>query len=185
MKIYTKTGDGGSTSTLSGERVAKANPLIEAVGSLDELSTALGFLSSLLSPSKTELKQNIARHQGNLLVVGTMLGISGHDDLKKQYPSLSETEVTVLEKDIDDWQQVLPALKNFIIPGGTQASAWAHHTRSICRRMERQIVRAGQNEDVSPLVIKYSNRLSDWLFVLARILNEGQEMKWSKGKILN
>ena len=183
MKIYTKTGDAGDTITLSGDRVAKANPLIEAIGSLDEFSTALGFLASLLSKEQKDLQEKIALIQGNLLVMGTMLGISGRPEKANNYPALHNDEVVRLEKDIDKWQKDLPALTNFILPGGNQAGAWAHHARSICRRMERQIVRAGQNEFVNPLVIKYSNRLSDWLFVLARKLNAGKELKWSKGKI--
>jgi cob(I)alamin adenosyltransferase len=185
MKIYTKTGDSGSTMMLSGERVFKADPLIEAIGSLDELNTALGYLASLLSSEETEIIERIAQQQGNLLVLGTMLGISGHQELAEKYPTLNVEEINKLENDIDTWQKSLPELNNFILPGGKPVGAWAHHCRSICRRMERQIVRAGKDVTIDVLVIKYANRLSDWLFVLARKLNVGKELKWSKGKILH
>jgi cob(I)alamin adenosyltransferase len=185
MKIYTKTGDRGNTSTLSGKRVAKSDALVEAIGSVDELNTALGVLSSLLASTQPALQVVVSQRQGEMLILGTMLGVSGQSELAQNYPSLTEADIATLEKDIDTWQQELPELTNFIIPGGTQAAAWAHHTRSICRRTERQIVLAGLIEEINPLVIKYSNRLSDWLFILARKLNDGKELKWSKGKILS
>jgi len=186
MKIYTKTGDSGETATLSGERVSKSAVLIRTAGALDELNTALGYLTSLLPGDDPEgVLDSIIRIQGQLIIIGTMLSATGSPEMASKYPMIGDAEVSRMEAEIDTWQEKLPELKNFIISGGNPAGAWAHYCRSICRRTERVLVGAQIKIAIAPVIIKYVNRLSDWLFVLARRLNSGKELKWSRDHTLN
>lgn len=164
MKIYTKTGDKGETSLIGGVRVAKYHPRIEAYGTIDELNSHLGYLlASALSETDKTLIQAI---QDRLFTVGSLLASAPGS--KMIVPDLKEEDITVLEKRMDDLNEELPELKNFILPGGTKDAAMCHIARCVCRRAERLITHVGETELLDGLIIPYINRLSDYLFVLSR-----------------
>jgi cob(I)alamin adenosyltransferase len=182
-KIYTKTGDTGETSLYGGQRVAKGNPRLEAYGTVDETNTALGL--ALAQTGGENYAEQIKKLQIDLMIVGSELAtptgqtIAGLD-------LISDERIGELEKDIDVMEAELPALTNFILPGGNQVGANLHHARTISRRAERAVVRLAESELVRPQVIKYLNRLSDYLFVLARHANAklpgGSEQVWAGRK---
>lgn len=180
MSIYTKNGDKGLTSTLSGTRKSKADELICALGNVDELNSILGLLLVYLKEdnAKVEFRNKIQGQQMNLMKLGSMLAISDNEALVDKYPKLISEDVKALEADIDLWVADLPELKNFILPGGSKMSAYAHHARSVCRRVERSIVDYHEDHAQEEVVLQYLNRLSDWLFVFARVLNEGKDIIW-------
>lgn len=168
VKIYTKTGDRGTTSLFGGRRVEKNSPRIEAYGQVDELNSQIGVvLSNNPSP---EILKKLVRIQGELFVLGSDL--SSPLSVKVKIPRISKSHVTRLEKEIDVWKKELPPLKNFILPGGHAVGAGLHLARSICRRAERKIVVVANEEKINPNCQIYLNRLSDWLFVLARYVNK-------------
>lgn len=181
MKIYTKTGDGGETGLFAGPRVSKDHPRIEAYGCVDELNTVLGLVrSESLSASVDDLLQRI---QCDLFAVGAELATPDPKDHGTEL--VSAEDVTFLEQQIDLWESNLPALKQFILPGGTSVAARLHFSRAVCRRAERRVVSlaAAESESISKQIIVYLNRLSDLLFVLARFANAaaGQaDVPWSK-----
>ncbi len=176
MKIYTLKGDKGNTNLLTGEVVPKSHPKVKAYGNLDKLNSHLGLLISeieLASNSSKELlkiKEIICDIQLKLFPMASHLAC-GNNKLK-ELPKLNETWVLELERQIDHMQNSLPTLKNFIIPGGSKLAAITHITRTVCRETERLTVDVAS--DVDGLIIKYLNRLSDFLFVLARYLNKLQ-----------
>ena len=166
-KIYTKTGDNGTTSLYGGSRVTKDHPLIEAYGTVDELNSAVGILISHLSDIEKELPDFLLIIQADLLRIGSYL--AGKD--QSLNPLLKR--VIQMEKIIDKLEVKLPVIKNFILPTGSPEAAHAHLARTICRRTERKIVGLSKTgEKVDKVVLKYFNRLSDLLFVLARFLNK-------------
>lgn len=184
MPIYTRTGDSGKTRTLRGSAMSKAEPVIAALGSLDELNSLLGLLASFLNTPDSKKNLNlILSKQAELLKCGTMLALSGTKYLKQDYPLLINKDVVRLESEMDAWEKELPELKHFIIPGGSTPAALAHHARSVCRRAEREIVRLNEHTSQDPLLLRYLNRLSDWLFVFARILAKGKELVWRQGQV--
>jgi cob(I)alamin adenosyltransferase len=169
MKIYTKTGDAGQTGLLAGQRVAKDHPRVEAYGTADELNATLGMARALgLAP---DLDAVIERVQNELFHLGSQLAAS--DPAVLPIPLITGLHVTTLEGDIDHFEQTLPPLDAFILPAGAPAAAALHMARTICRRAERRVVTlaALPDELVSETVIRYLNRLGDFLFVAARAAN--------------
>jgi cob(I)alamin adenosyltransferase len=167
MKIYTKTGDAGSTGLFGGKRVSKADLRIEAYGTVDELNSWLGLLRD--QPVNASRHGFLIAIQNNLFVVGSMLAAEpGNERIK--IPLLNETAVNELEDAIDRMDAVLPAMRSFILPGGNHAVSFCHIARTVCRRSERQVVALHQMSPLDPLLIVYLNRLSDYLFVLARTM---------------
>lgn len=165
MKIYTKTGDKGKTSLLGGTRVSKNNMRIDAYGTVDELNSYLGFVSDLeTDKDRIDFIRNI---QYRMFTVGSSLAAetARAKDFK---PDLKEEDITVLEQAIDAMNEVLPAMTNFIIPGGHQLVSATHIARTICRRAERLVIKLSEVEEIEEIIIRYLNRLSDFLFVLAR-----------------
>lgn len=165
MKIYTKTGDEGKTSLLGGTRVLKDHIRISAYGTLDELNAHLGLLRDLSSTA--ERKDLLLRIQNNLFVIASRLA-SENERAKNFSPEVDENEIEILEQEIDKMEDGLAPLKFFILPGGHQTVSFCHIARTVCRRAEREIISLSQQNPVELRVIKYINRLSDFLFVLAR-----------------
>jgi cob(I)alamin adenosyltransferase len=169
FKIYTKTGDLGKTSLIGGTKVAKSHIRIESYGTVDELNSYIGLLTDNITHdhSKIILKEI----QDRLFTIGSSLACDPDKEPLMKIPDLKEADVVLLEKEIDKMNEELPPMKSFILPGGHVAVSTAHIARCICRRAERLCVNMQQNElFVDPLVIKYLNRLSDYLFVLARYI---------------
>jgi putative ABC transport system ATP-binding protein len=165
MKIYTKTGDPGVTSLLGGTRVLKSDRRIETYGTVDELNSFIGLIADL-DPDKerTALLRNI---QSRMFTIGSSLAAE-NDRAKDFKPDLEESDITQLETAIDEMNTVLPSMTNFIIPGGHQLISTTHVARTVCRRAERRVIELAASADVEEIVVRYLNRLSDFLFVLAR-----------------
>ena len=172
MKIYTKTGDKGKTSLLGGTRVSKSHERINAYGTIDELNSFLGLVSDL-DPEKLGVKF-IRNIQSRLFTIGSSLAAET-DRAKDFKPDLEENDITELEIAIDGMNESLPQMKNFIIPGGNQLVSNTHIARTVCRRAERLIIKLSESEDIEEIITKYLNRLSDYLFVLAR--RQGYDLK--------
>ena len=172
MKIYTKSGDRGQTSLIGGDRVEKSHIRIEAYGTVDELNSCVGLVSDQEINKKR--KALLRAIQKELFIIGSHLASgSKHDDTK--LPQLSPAQVHTLEQSIDTMDQELSELKHFLLPGGHQSVSFCHIARCVCRRAERQVTALGKTETIAPLIITYLNRLSDFLFVLARKM--AQELK--------
>lgn len=172
-KIYTKTGDSGKTSLLSGKRVSKAHIRIEAYGSIDELNSHLGYARSLAAEKNISIFTTLTEIQHRLFDIGSYLACDSEKIFEKLRP-LKESDVEMIEKAIDDMQAELPPLKNFILPGGDPVAALMHVCRTVARRAERNYILLLQSKEVlihSVVVTAYLNRLSDYLFVLARYIN--------------
>lgn len=182
MKIYTKTGDAGTTALYGGARVSKADERVETYGTIDELNAHLGLLRDQeVNQARAPLFQEI---QETLFVIGSHLAADPSKESMK-LPPLSEESVPHLEASIDALDADLPAMKYFILPGGHPAVSVCHVARCVCRRAERQVVRFSQHETVDPMIIVYLNRLSDWLFVLARAMGQQlgvDEIPWKPQK---
>lgn len=180
-KVYTKTGDEGTTSLVGGVRVRKTNPRIEAYGTVDELSAQLGLLASFMKDGDD--KNMVIRIQRTLFTVCSYLATdTSKTQLAKSY-TLDEQEVTALEVEIDHLNGSLPRQTAFIIPGGSHEAALAHVCRTVCRRAERRIFFLAETAKLDSRVLQYMNRLSDYLFMLARKLNfiDGvREKIWKK-----
>ncbi len=181
MKIYTRTGDKGTTALFGGGRVPKYHPRIEAYGTIDETNTFIGAARAEMSALRGAdvLDEYLQRVQRSLFVLGSDLATPIGS--KARIERLTEEEVTYLENAIDKLEADLPPLKNFILPGGTPAGAHLHIARTICRRAERRAAEFGEAEDVNPVGIIFLNRLSDFLFVSARWINHlvgAQEDIW-------
>ncbi len=187
MKIYTGMGDKGKTSLFSGERVDKNHHRIEAFGDLDELSSMIGAVASLLDDSRSDLVDELLEIQSVLLHVGALLATTPQSPALDFLERVTEENVRFLENAIDRYSAELPPLGGFILPGGSVVSAWAHMARTICRRAERRVVtlmREYQEAfDQIQHAIVFLNRLSDYLFMLALYCNylEGvPEIQWKK-----
>jgi cob(I)alamin adenosyltransferase len=179
-KIYTRTGDKGMTSLLGGTKVSKSNPRIEAYGSIDELNSYVGLCRDLISDEQS--RKMLQEIQDRLFTIGATLACDPEKEPKMKIPDLKEEDIQILEKEIDKMDAVLPPMKNFILPGGHPTVAHIHIARCICRRTERLSVALFEIEDgSSEIIIKYLNRLSDYLFQLARyeahLLNV-EEIPW-------
>ena len=167
FKIYTKTGDLGKTSLIGGTKVPKSNIRIEAYGTVDELNSFIGFTADQITHQHS--KDILKEIQDRLFTIGSSLACDPDKESKLKIPDLKEGDVELLEKEIDKMNEELEEMKSFILPGGHVAISTAHVTRCVCRRTERICVNMQENDlFVEPLVIKYLNRLSDYLFVLAR-----------------
>ncbi len=170
-KIYTKTGDNGTTGLIGGIRVSKDNPRIEAYGSVDELNAIIGVVRSysLSEP----LNKILERVQDDLFIIGADLALpEGASRSEWGVPALAEDVVKALERDIDECEGSLQPLRQFILPCGTPAAAMLHLARTVARRAERGCVRLSRTAAVDPLILRYLNRLSDLCFVLARLVNK-------------
>lgn len=185
MKIYTKTGDTGTTALYGGTRVSKHHIRIESYGTVDELNAHIGLIRD--QDINTEHKEMLNHIQDRLFTVGAILATdpkkavlkSGKERLN--IPKISEEDILLLETTIDKMNEELPQMTHFILPGGHQTVSFCHIARTVCRRAERQTSFLNDNEPVDPLVLKYLNRLSDYLFVLARKLThelQVDEIKW-------
>jgi len=174
-KIYTRTGDDGTTGLGDGTRVAKTHPRIDACGTVDEANSALGMVLAVVGLPES-LQQLLMRVQHELFDLGGELAIPGHR-------IISETQVTRLEDCLDQFNENLPPLKEFILPGGGPATAACHLARAIVRRAERCTWSLAGSEPVAPELLQYLNRLSDLLFVVARVLarhERGAEVLWQR-----
>lgn len=177
LKIYTKTGDQGETSLFGGKRLPKDDARIEAYGTVDELNACIGMLRDF--PESGTQDAILLAVQNRLFTIGSMLATD--PDQESPVSDLDEGDVFALEAAIDQMTEDIPPLKNFILPGGHPAVSTCHLARTVARRAERRIVGLARVSDVSPLIIKYINRLADYFFVLARWVahqNGIAEIKW-------
>ena len=176
-RIYTRSGDQGQTGLANGERLEKSSVLFEAIGDIDELNAQLGMLRSQYLRQSTgqsndpNIDEQLSVIQHKLFDVGAQVAQYKDNNIKQEH-------IDALEQWIDHWQEQLPPLKQFILPAGTQDGSIAHLARSICRRAERHCWQAADQQAIEPEALQYLNRLSDYLFVLARLLNGGDEVFW-------
>jgi len=180
-KIYTRTGDAGETALGNGDRVAKFSPRVSAYGTVDETNAAVG-LARLHATG--DMGVALARIQNDLFDLGADLcRPDPASDARAGYPVLRmvEAQVDRLEREIDAMNGPLPALRSFILPGGTPLAAYLHLCRTVSRRAERLVVELAAAEDVGIPAVKYLNRLSDWFFVAARVANAGDDVLWVPG----
>jgi cob(I)alamin adenosyltransferase len=180
LKIYTKTGDKGNTSLIGGTKVPKSHLRIEAYGTVDELNSYIGLCRDLLEDAKSRaLLQEV---QDRLFTIGSSLACDPVKEPKMRIPDLKESDVTLLEKEMDRMDGILPAMKHFVLPGGHAMLSQLHIARCVCRRAERCCVRLELDSlEVDPIVLKYLNRLSDYLFVLSRYTGQllgAEEIPW-------
>ncbi len=174
-KIYTKTGDQGKTSLIGGTKVPKSHIRIESYGTVDELNSYIGLVSDMFEDEHVRLI--LKEVQDRLFTIGSSLACDPDKDTKMEIPDLKEEDVTLLEKEMDAMNEILPVMKNFILPGGHPAISTTHVARCVCRRAERACVNMQQQDMfIEPLVIKYINRLSDYLFVLARYIGHAMHV---------
>ena len=185
MKIYTKTGDQGITALFGGTRVPKDHARIESYGTVDELNSHIGLIRD--QDIHSDYKIILIEIQDRLFTVGAILATPPEKELLKNgEPRLKklgiiDTDIEFLENKIDAMEETLPAMTHFILPGGHTTVSYCHIARCVCRRAERLAVHLGHNEHVPEIVIHYLNRLSDFLFVLARKLSQdlnAEEVKW-------
>jgi cob(I)alamin adenosyltransferase len=171
-RIYTRTGDKGTTGLGGGDRVDKDSLRIEVIGQIDELNCAVGLV--LVQPIRAEISEALSEVQHKLFDLGGELSMPG-------YEAITAEDITTLEQELDNFNAVLPPLKEFILPGGGPAAAACHIARAVCRRTERRLVTLTRHEDINPSAQAYLNRLSDLLFVFCRILARdegGTEVMW-------
>ena len=187
MKIYTKTGDDGTTGLFGGKRVSKTDARVEAYGAVDELNAVLGVaLASDDSPAPAlaSLRELLQRIQRDLFVLGADLATPRGEE-SSYLPRIQDEHVQALERAIDTAEASLPPLRNFILPGGPAPAAHLHHARTVCRRAERATVALAQQQDVGVVPVRYLNRLADLLFVLARAAAHAKgapEIEWAPRK---
>ena len=162
-KIYTKTGDAGTTGLGDGTRVAKDSLRVVAMGDVDELNSVIGLL--LTEPVSGKIRACLTRVQHDLFDMGGEICMPGFAMIKAE-------RVTALETQLDEWNDTLTPLKEFILPGGSRAASYCHLARTVCRRAERQLTTLNSHEKITEISLQYINRLSDLLFVLCRILNK-------------
>ena len=175
-RIYTRTGDDGTTGLGDGSRTAKDDSRIEAIGSVDELNCVIGLL--LCEELSDKLREYLLGIQHRLFDIGGELSIPGHS-------MVADSHVHKLEQVLDELNAELPPLEDFILPGGTRAAALCHQARAVCRRTERRVHTLGKESDINTASVRYLNRLSDLLFVMARYLNKqaGEvDVLWEHGR---
>ncbi|MDA0890493.1 MAG: cob(I)yrinic acid a,c-diamide adenosyltransferase [Bacteroidetes bacterium] len=180
MKIYTKKGDEGNTQLLGGSMVKKNHIKLECYGTIDELNAFIGNIydQKISKPHK----EILLKIQNQLFNLGSCIAFDGKKESIK-LPNVTENNIEMLEKAIDKMDASLPILKNFILPSGLSTVSKCHIARTICRRAERNLVALGEEEEINPLHLKYLNRLSDYLFVLARFIlmeNDISATEWEK-----
>jgi len=191
MKIYTKKGDKGKTSLIGGKRVFKNDPQVDAYGTIDELIANIGLIRSSninndyirrgykFNTHDYDIKKVLLEIQDKLMICACNVAKDKNKNIK--LPSIKEDDIVLLEKWIDEMSDKLPKLKSFILPDGTVVSSLCHVSRTVCRRAERLTIGISEDNDYD-MVIKYLNRLSDFLFVLARLLNYEKEDLWIQKK---
>lgn len=175
MKIYTKTGDSGKTSLIGGQRVAKSHPRLEAYGSLDELNACIGIALAFLNDGqrgKDQVWNCLISTQHQLFNLGSQLACED-ESMRSKLPPVNKKLIDEMEANIDLMNEELPALKEFILPGGSKLAAQLHLSRTVCRRAERKLIQLNDAQNLSSetLEVMFLNRLSDFLFVLARYAN--------------
>jgi cob(I)alamin adenosyltransferase len=183
LKIYTKTGDKGTTSLIGGTKVPKSHLRIEAYGTVDELNSYIGLCRDLLNDK--QVSDVMKEIQDRLFTIGSSLACDPVKEPKLKIPDLKESDVTLLEKEMDKMNEALPPMKHFVLPGGHSTVSTLHIARCVCRRAERCCVRLEPESQsahgADPIILKYLNRLSDYLFVLARFashLLKAEEIAW-------
>lgn len=169
LKIYTKTGDDGTTALFGGTRVPKHAMRIEAYGTVDELNAVLGMV--LTHDMASAMREELTQISSDLFTLGADLATPLDPPPTYHIPRITGEHVSTLERKIDAYDAELPELKAFILPGGTQAAAGLHLARTVCRRAERRTVLLAEHEDIGEFVVRYLNRLSDYLFTAARAAN--------------
>ncbi len=180
MHIYTRFGDAGETTLLSGKKVSKAHVRIEACGSVDALNAFVGLIISFAD--EEFVKKPLLGIQKDLFCIGAQLSASGS---AAKVHKISEAQIAELEDAIDKIEEELPALHHFILPGGSKTASVIHLARTVCRRAERQVVVLSDNERIDANIIAYLNRLGDFLFILARQVNRRkriEEVQWKGGR---
>lgn len=178
VKVYTRTGDSGESGLVGGSRISKRSALLEAVGDVDELNAAVGMCAAACAYA--DLQEPLSRIQSTLFEIGAELATPQESRFVNE--TLADSHVEYLERSIDGQSEHLAALRNFILPGGGELSARLHLARAVCRRAERSVVGLANDGGVRPVLLRYLNRLSDWLFVAARTANrlDGvEDTKWS------
>ncbi|MBL0745056.1 cob(I)yrinic acid a,c-diamide adenosyltransferase [Chryseolinea lacunae] len=178
MKIYTKTGDEGTTALFGGKRVSKADLRIDTYGTVDELNSWMGLLRD--QEVNSSRKEILVFIQDRLFTIGSILATEP-GNTKVKIPALHESDITTLETEIDTMDAALPPMRFFVLPGGHSSVSFCHIARTVCRRAERLIIALHAQEGVEPLVIKYVNRLSDYLFMLSRKMTQelqAEETPW-------
>jgi cob(I)alamin adenosyltransferase len=178
MKIYTKTGDKGQTGLLGGTRVPKHHIRIEAYGTVDEFNSWVGLLRDSIADE--HVKEILIHTQDRLFTIGSSLA-SDPEKSKVKIPHISEEDITMLEKEIDAMDAVLPEMKSFVLPGGHETVSRCHIARCVCRRAERRVNHLAEVDKVDEIIVRYLNRLSDYLFMLARKLThdlKATEVPW-------
>jgi cob(I)alamin adenosyltransferase len=185
MKVYTKTGDSGTTALFGGTRVPKDHARIESYGTVDELNSYIGLIRD--QEIKQHYKDILIEIQDRLFTVGAILATPPEKEVLKngekrlQNLGIIESDIELLEKEIDAMEEALPQMTHFVLPGGHTTVSYCHIARCVCRRAERLAVHLSHNEPVADITIKYLNRLSDYLFVLARMLSKdlhADEVQW-------
>ncbi|MDT0540794.1 cob(I)yrinic acid a,c-diamide adenosyltransferase [Croceitalea sp. P059] len=184
MKIYTKTGDKATTALFTGKRVSKHHIRIESYGTMDELNSFLGLIRDQKIDSIS--KQNLTIIQNKLFTVGAILATEPKKDNRLKIPRILNQDISLLENQMDLMNEELPEMTHFILPGGHTTVSYCHIARTVCRRAERMISYLNENEPVPENLLAYINRLSDYLFVLARKLSkdlQAEEVKWIPEKL--
>lgn len=179
MKIYTKTGDKGTTSLISGRRVSKANLRIESYGTVDELNSYIGMLRD--QKELAHRKEILIEIQDRLFTIGSLLASDPNKVSHIAIPQIDEPDITALEVEIDVMNEELPPMTHFILPGGHPAVSFCHLARTVCRRAERRCTELHNEEGIDEVVIRYLNRLSDYIFVLSRMTSHevnADEIAW-------
>jgi cob(I)alamin adenosyltransferase len=185
MKVYTKTGDKGTTALFGGTRVPKDHIRIESYGTVDELNSHIGLIRD--QEMDVHYKEILIEIQDRLFTVGAILAtppekeVMKNGELRLQKLGIEESDIELLENEIDAMEAALPQMTHFVLPGGHTTVSYCHIARCVCRRAERLAVHLDHNEPIAPVAIKYLNRLSDYLFVLARKLSldlNAAEVKW-------
>jgi cob(I)alamin adenosyltransferase len=183
MRLYTKTGDDGTTGLFGGTRVSKDHDRVEAYGTVDELNAVLGVARATDPPR--EIDEILEAVQNDLFAVGAEIACAPGKEARLACRPVDGPEIAALERAIDRAEDALPALRNFVLPGGSPTASALHHARTVCRRAERRVLRAGRAEHVRGELVVYLNRLSDLLFALARRANQlsGQpDVPWQPRK---
>jgi cob(I)alamin adenosyltransferase len=189
MKIYTRTGDDGSTGLFGGGRVRKSDPRIECYGTIDELNASIGLAAAAVagpavgSTPADALSDSLRQIQHELFNIGSHLATPAESPSAAKLPPLEESIVARLEMQMDQADEQLAKLRQFILPAGSEAACRLHLARTICRRAERRIVAFAMDRPVPHVIITYLNRLSDWLFVMARLANQRsgrEDVPWKK-----
>ncbi|MFI5381167.1 MAG: cob(I)yrinic acid a,c-diamide adenosyltransferase [Tepidisphaerales bacterium] len=180
MKLYTRTGDDGTTGIFGGERTRKSDPRLDCCGTVDELNAQIGLAAAVAGPT---LLNDLRMVQNELFVVGAQLATPSESPATQHLPALDEASVGRLEMQIDAAEAQLVPLRDFILPGGCELAARLHVARTVCRRAERLAVGFALDRPIHPLIVPYLNRLGDWLFAMARLANHlagVEDIEWKK-----